>query len=567
MDLFERLTENDVNALWKYMSLYGGPECLPQERMNHFLRYWNIAKEPFFEAFGEQFIIKKNVTFEKSVSELKTEMYDMVYKFAYQVPTEFVKDCKQRFRELNLKNDILYRLEDMFCSESLVYNIYRGESFTIPAEVTVDGRDLRIQSGCKIIKIIGKICNAINFHPTYRVCKGCGKVIIGNQSNCYFCSCDEVEKVDGYETFRNAHSVVLNQKKLKGNLCLSIHPLDFITMSDNNCGWHSCMQWMDTAGDYRLGTIEMMNSNCVVIAYLEATTPMEIDTNIQWNNKKWRQLFIVTPDLILGNRQYPYDNDDLQGAAITWLREICSKIPGWGPYADKTCQIKNHAKNVIKGDEEIYFSIDCDNMYNDVYDLRLAFLRESDTWRQEYYLNFSGPAICTGCGCEIEYSDIDPSRVNCQTCEGGWRCVLCGSWHSDFEECHEYNGGYICEYCYYEELDLCHWCGERVYAEDLTRIYLQLDIDHPEVNIFNFENYIDLCPDCFNDIENICKEFGEMKIVSNHWGRPVNAFDITKITDEGFDRCCDIWERSFLKRLRDAETDEERIKLIENHKY
>ena len=39
-------------------------------------------------------------------------------------------------------------------------------------------------------------------------------------------------------------------------------------MSDNDYGWDSCMGWMNE-GEYRLGTVEMMNSPCIVVAYID----------------------------------------------------------------------------------------------------------------------------------------------------------------------------------------------------------------------------------------------------------------------------------------------------------
>ena len=62
----------------------------------------------------------------------------------------------------------------------------------------------------------------------------------------------------GFEDFRIAQSLVTNQANLKGYITLSIHPLDYMTMSDNNCGWDSCMSWQEE-GCYRQGTVEMMN--------------------------------------------------------------------------------------------------------------------------------------------------------------------------------------------------------------------------------------------------------------------------------------------------------------------
>ena len=71
---------------------------------------------------------------------------------------------------------------------------------------------------------------------------------------------------DEWEEIRLAHSQIFNTNKMTGTLCLSIHPLDYATASDNDNGWSSCMSWRDD-GCYRMGTVEMMNSPMVICAY------------------------------------------------------------------------------------------------------------------------------------------------------------------------------------------------------------------------------------------------------------------------------------------------------------
>jgi hypothetical protein len=75
--------------------------------------------------------------------------------------------------------------------------------------------------------------------------------------------------IEGFEHFMNKHSECLNQKSLKGTVHMSIHPMDYMTMSDNNEGWESCMSWAND-GCYKQGTVEMMNSPCAVVGYLES---------------------------------------------------------------------------------------------------------------------------------------------------------------------------------------------------------------------------------------------------------------------------------------------------------
>jgi hypothetical protein len=58
----------------------------------------------------------------------------------------------------------------------------------------------------------------------------------------------------------------LQQNKITGRLCFSVHPLDFLSMSENNCGWRSC-QALD--GDFRAAALAYMIDSSTVVAYIE----------------------------------------------------------------------------------------------------------------------------------------------------------------------------------------------------------------------------------------------------------------------------------------------------------
>ena len=85
MNLYERLPQEDIHKLWRYLEDFSGGTALPESEMDYFLRYWTIAKRPFYEAFGEQFIIKKPVCFDKPKGELEEEMEDTMLYGASEV--------------------------------------------------------------------------------------------------------------------------------------------------------------------------------------------------------------------------------------------------------------------------------------------------------------------------------------------------------------------------------------------------------------------------------------------------------------------------------------------------
>jgi hypothetical protein len=537
--------------------------------LGYFLRFWDENKEPFFRAFGEQFIVKKEVRLVKPKDELSDDMYSALNN-GHQMIRNFISAYKDAARHIGNEMgdmDMIYRLKSFVEDwEMLVDNVYPGPGFTIPGKFTKDGRPLVVNANCKAVKMLGKIAAALNVELPIMYCSGCGCYYTDGETEC----CGPLEKSSGYELFRQAHSQVLNQKQIKGNLCLSIHPLDFITMSDNNCGWTSCMSWMDEPGDYRLGTIEMMNSPCVIVAYVESKEPMWTPGG-DWNSKRWRQLYIVTREVILGNRQYPYISDDLQGVAIRWIRDLMTQIPGYGPYPEETVQLKNDSWNTVK-DKHIRFNFYCNYMYNDVYDYRLAYVADQKIEDDDHYsCNFSGPAVCTGCGDIIELDEVDAHIVQCRACDGHWRCDFCGDWHSSYDECYTVDDDYIaCDWCYHNELSECEVCGDHHRNDCVAHIYLQFaDTENEEIRDgFNYNFYVSICEDCLNHPEEYEPLFGQLYDVRDSWGNRRQAFDIRNVTEDGFN-AGNLSRRTieWLKLMQATKSDKERIDLLEKIVY
>lgn len=566
MNMYDKLPQEDVAQLNQYLNSYSDGGYMPEDKMSHFLRFWDENKAHFFRMFGEKFILTKEVYFEKPQRDLEDEMDSALHSdiAARRFAKEFKRCAGVIFDDDYNAN---YALQSFVDSDyTLVCNEYKGHSIVIPAYATKNGHSLQVNTGCKAVKMLGKISSAIGIDVKVRICKNCGSVDIKNDI-CPYCG-GKIEEKDGYESFRQTHSQVLNQKKVRGKLCLSIHPLDFLTMSDNDCGWTSCMSWMEEYGDYRMGTIEMMNSPCVVIAYVEAKDKMCV-CGRDWSNKKWRQLYIVTPEIILGNKQYPYQSDELQGVTIKWLRELATATVGYGPYAEEASSIRNDAWNYIDGDMRVYFNLQSKYMYNDIYDNRLAFVapnRFEDTSR--YDLCFSGEAECCQCGDAIPYNTMDASQVLCHACDGHWRCDCCGDYHNEYDSCYEVGGYLYCGWCYFNELERCECCNER--DTSLNHVYIQVveTTNEEIIQSFNYTYCISMCDNCFDNPDSYEDDFGPMYTVKDMWGVTRKAFDIKNITDRGL-RKGDLSSSTidFLKLMRNAESDEDRLTLIREISY
>lgn len=113
----------------------------------------------------------------------------------------------------------------------------------------------------------------------------------------------------GAEDVRQKLSMLIQSNKVSGKLCLSVHPLDFLSASENNHSWRSCHA-LD--GEYRVGNVSYMMDDCTFIAYLKSDAPdtklPHFPEDVPWNDKKWRCYFYVDRknQMIYAARQYPF---------------------------------------------------------------------------------------------------------------------------------------------------------------------------------------------------------------------------------------------------------------------
>jgi len=114
------------------------------------------------------------------------------------------------------------------------------------------------------------------------------------------------------EQVRQELSMLIQSNKVTGKLCISIHPLDYLSASENNHSWRSCHA-LD--GEYRVGNVSYMMDDCTIIAYLKSTSGdvklPHFPEDVPWNDKKWRCYFYVdrVNKLIYAGRQYPFHSD------------------------------------------------------------------------------------------------------------------------------------------------------------------------------------------------------------------------------------------------------------------
>lgn len=104
-------------------------------------------------------------------------------------------------------------------------------------------------------------------------------------------------------------SELIQENKVCGTLCFSVHPLDFLSSSENTYKWSSCHS---LSGDYRGGNLSYMTDESTFMVYLKGENNAYLPNfgEVLWNSKKWRMLMFTSKndELLFAGRQYPFSS-------------------------------------------------------------------------------------------------------------------------------------------------------------------------------------------------------------------------------------------------------------------
>lgn len=416
---------------------------------------WNRQKSTFLFPciFKNKLIYEKEVEINMPVEEKfeKSEIinHEFLLKFRNYIYTNknsllYNFDKNNSSRQL-FSSSLMKIIYSFVGKDSLIENVYRDEDIYLNLP---QGKEFVIRKGCKTIKTLGKLASAFGLEKEF-------------------------------EDFRLKHSLINNEKKISGTLCISIHPIDFLTLSDNEYDWSSCYS-IKEYGAYRCSTVETMNSPHVIVAYLKGKnkpTPY---------NKKWRELFIVSPWALAGIKGYPYHNKELEKMAMDFISEI-AESNGFS-YSKGTLYTPNI---------EEHFRLDFNHLYDgdfncfEDYPIKYAknySVFDSSGDEKSFYAQPSiivgGENICLMCGNPYENYAIsgnndsgDETCLLCPDCENVIECKECGDYLFDREGNYVYNENtntYICIDCFDKNYLICDNCGDiidvryAIYESDQT---------------------------------------------------------------------------------------------------
>lgn len=416
MQPFNCLTENDKEIVRQWCINYANVEPQSIEKV---LKTWNKNKRTLFRAFGKQLQISFPIH-EKVNSKYRQNKWRELYSpFIVYDKNDFIY-FKYDPRNHIFINNLVKWLQDEWVASlplSMLKNIleYTKYCYVESGKTSDDktfnnssGKILKIPAGTKIMRAIRKVLEYYSF-----------------------------PYMDSFNKWRDDISVINTDKEIDAELVLSINPVDFITMSDNKSGWTSCMSWIDK-GAYSTGTIEMLNSNVAIVAYLRNPQPFDYN-NLKIPNKSWRTLVFIHKDIILVGKHYPYQSEVLAKIILDKIREIIKTNLGWKYHYQNQLyrdMKRSYDNNFVR--EPDYFRrmnnghkiyVYTNIMYHDIIEDHCT-----DYWccrnkvKKNLYLNLSGPATCMCCGMPIDLNktnNISTSEKYCSKCEKEYQCFGC----------------------------------------------------------------------------------------------------------------------------------------------
>lgn len=247
---------------------------------------------------------------------------------------------------------------------------------------------------------------------------------------------------------QNRVSVILQEDTITGKICFSIHPLDFLSMSNNIYNWTTCQELRE--GERRMGTLSYMLDTSSFVCYIKGADGIKLPIfpeHIPWNSKRWRVLLHtnIHHSIFMIGRQYPFELEPMANHILETLPEIFKDI-GFISNWQREKTILNEYGDAMEG----YF-----NIFNSV------FLKERIVLMHPHSLNYNDllyssvyePQLCYD---TINYGNITPMFVGNRV-----KCFKCGV--ADIET----SVSHLCANCFNEKYSnevypyhFCSICGD-----------------------------------------------------------------------------------------------------------
>ena len=446
------LTDEDKDTICAYLYEYANVDVNRQtKQLEKILSTWDRNKLYLYHmVFHNQLRMSFRTTINVDDIEINQRVariytipeYDDVCQYCYRAELNRIENNNTFIYSFakHISQYGLQQLTDALCSvtQSRLWTVFRDliQYKNITSNILtqdysydyIDPEDGKIKNtfltkGSKTLKAIGKFLNKIGYTQTKE-----------------------------FDKWRTTISTCTTDKPREVEIVLSIHPIDFMTMSDNNCDWTTCASWINGGKAVR-GSIETLNSAYAIVCYIESTSSNMYVDNHQIPNKAWRTLVYVHPDFILTGRNYPYTCASAAKSIVEYLRPILTEV-FYHNYDDP--ELYNDMKflydnnpHIASGDVDSVMSITDDDfddinivrrrifvgtgeyMYNDFFENEYDtyFISINTSFNEPYLrVDLNGPCTCMSCGdnildCYFGASNSDEGdQKTCRYCRNLFTC-------------------------------------------------------------------------------------------------------------------------------------------------
>ena len=314
-----------------------------------------------------------------------------------------------------------------------------------------------------------------------------------------------VKNENALRMIQDEASVAVQKNKVSGTLVLSVHPLDYLSSSENTYRWRSCHS-LD--GEFRAGNLSYMIDSATIICYLkgeESVVLPNFPQTVPWNSKKWRMLLFSNDkrNLLFAGKQYPFSTDEalevvrnayldsigvktvLKNMWSSWHNDFLTYSSDYANGEDNGNGLADYRyyfiNNGIYDKYRIIKDVKGSHHFNDLlrsstYVPYYCWLKEP--WNhQSYKIKIGGPVKCLRCGeenicvsdsmlcekCELHYGNSEDDRF-CY-------CELCGSRHFTDDTYWIEDVGNVCPHCLDEYCVRCDVCGQYILSENANSDY------------------------------------------------------------------------------------------------
>lgn len=413
---------------------------IPEPKVDKLFETWASAKKDFIEAFDGKLIyeLPTPVSFELGQKEKSARIDD------------FIASLDNRWGNNRLAN-FVEEMRDCFFTNIVDREYYTGS--------------VKIPKGIKLIK-----------------------------SFKYF-----EDNKDTLTDIQNQASRIIQEDKIEGRLCLSVHPLDFLSVSENSYNWRSCHA-LD--GEYRAGNLSYMTDKSTVVCYLRSTNDEKLinfPEDIKWNSKKWRVLLFFSENkkLIFAGRQYPFSTEVGINFVLRTLlpsAKLLTKPGDWSHWKNRIItSIDHNGDKLYLNSQYLYLNKELVRLNHIVTDLpnslhfndllnsscylpiyaykHPSYYDDSNDYVDTLKVEIGGEVACLRCGEELISV---PEVMTCNDCE-----LKYGTSENDyFDTCDScgcrilsaegvcVGDEVLCHSCADNYCKICSDCGDLVFSDD-----------------------------------------------------------------------------------------------------